>query len=106
MLSFLVGAGCIVAPQYGLPVAAVAGLIKAARRARLANAGQLPSSTADLEKAYETFSGPSQSVILQFDDLKCTLITKTGATKEILKGVTASAQVRFAPYMGPLIIGL
>lgn len=92
MLPFLVGASCIVAPQYGFPVAAAAGILKAAKK-RLVKKDQLPQKE-DIEKSYETFAGPSQSVILQFNDLKCTLATKSGTKKQILKGVSGEAKVR------------
>lgn len=100
MLSFLVGTACVVAPQFGVPAAAALTVVKAARngvkRGRRAAGEAAPKGVKGdedkLEKNFETFEGPSQSVVLQFDDLKCSITTKSGKTKQILKGISGTAR--------------
>ena len=103
MLPFLLGTGCMVAPQVAVPIAAGVSVLKAARHAvkarrqpkdaQASNDSSAPKVDTKSELLhYASFEGPSQAVMLQFDDLKCSLWMKKGGVKDILKGVSGVAK--------------
>lgn len=109
MLPFLIGTAVITTPQLGLPAAALAGAVKAARhlaggrgrRRSAAAAGEEAAaapkigskSLEKLEAHYEQLlAGDVEPVTLQWDDVRCDLKLQGGTKRPILRGVSGIAR--------------
>ncbi|DBB07632.1 TPA: hypothetical protein ACH3X3_009067 [Trebouxia sp. C0006] len=93
-LEFAVGAAVILAPQYGIPVFLASTLGKLVFKSRKRNA------PGNLDESCD--SNGKQQVRLQWSQVSCSIITKSGEVKQLLQEQSAIAKPnRLLAIMGP-----